>query len=41
MNFWGDRLYAIGLLSVCLFCLWRWCIVAKRLNGLGCHFVWR
>jgi len=24
----------------CLFCLWRWCIVAKRLDGLGCHLVW-
>jgi len=29
-NFWP---YAIGPLSVCLSCLWRWCTVAKRLHG--------
>jgi len=26
--------------SVCLSCLWRWCIVAKRLDGSTCHLVW-
>jgi len=25
----------------CLSCLWRWCIVAKRLHGSRCHLVWR
>ena len=25
----------------CLSCLWHWCIVAKRLDVLGCHLVWR
>jgi len=29
---------AMLLLSV-LFCLWRWCIVAKRLDGSKCHLV--
>ena len=28
-------------LSVCLSCLWRWCIVAKRLDGSSCYLVWR
>jgi len=22
-------------------CLWRWCIVAKRLDGSRCHLVWK
>jgi len=26
---------------VCLSCLWRWCIVAKRLDGSRCHLLWR
>jgi len=29
------------VLSVCLSCLWRWCIVAKRLGGSRCHLVRR
>jgi len=41
--FLGDRLcngspYAIGPLS---FCLWRWCIVAKRLDGSRWNLTWR
>ena len=31
----------LSVLSVSLSCLRRWCIVAKRLNGLGCHLVWK
>ena len=39
----GDRLYAIGPLSVCpvVTCLWRWCIVAKWLGGSRCHLTRR
>jgi len=33
--------YRTVVCPVCLSCLWRWCIVAKRLEGLGCHLVWR
>ena len=36
--------YATGplsWLSVCPVCLWRWCIVAKRLDGSRCHLVRR
>jgi len=34
--YWNGLPYAIGLLSchVCLSCLWRWCTVAKRLDGI-------
>jgi len=31
--------YAIGRLSCVSVCLWRWCIVAKRLDGSRCHLV--
>jgi len=48
LTFRGDRLqnvspYAIGPLSVfsVLSCLWRWCIVAKRLDGSKRHLVRR
>jgi len=31
------------LSDCCLYVLsvWRWCILAKQLDGLGCHLVWR
>jgi len=41
---WKRKVPSDRCLSVCpscLFCLWRWCIVAKRLDGLGCHLVRR
>jgi len=42
VSFLGDRLcYRTVVLSVCLSCLWRWCIVAKRLDGSRCHLVRR
>jgi len=35
-------LSCIVCLSVCLsVCLWRWCIVATRLDGSRCRLVWR
>jgi len=33
--------YAIHPLSVCLVCLWRWCIVAKWLDGSRWNLAWR
>jgi len=31
---------SLSCLSVCLsVCLWHWCILAKRFDGLGCHLV--
>jgi len=32
----SDRCLSCPALSVCLSCLWRWCIVAKRFDGLRC-----
>jgi len=47
-RFLGDRYkqrfalcYGTVVLSVCLVCLQRWCIAAKRLDGSRCHLVRR
>jgi len=38
-NFWATVCKTVRpmLSDRCLSCLWRWCVVAKRLNGSRCH----
>jgi len=39
-NSWTCAIGPLSVMSVCLcVCLWRWCIVVKRLNGLKCHLI--
>jgi len=51
-NFWAtvcktirpmlsNRCLSLSLLSICLSCLWRWCTVEKRLDGLRWNFTCR
>jgi len=37
----SDRCLSCPVCRSRLSCLWRWCIVAKRLHGSRCHLVWR